>query len=118
MTYEEFAADGKTFKAIIRNLEIAGEATKKIPDEVADRSPDLPWKSMARRRDKPIHEYFIVAARIVWETVQNNLPETLPHFPRPLSDSKPEMLRHSLSRWFYLRSCFLLEVPYDASKPA
>ena len=54
MTYEDFAVDAKTFKAVIRNLEIAGEATKKIPDEVKDSNPNLPWKSMAGMRDKLI----------------------------------------------------------------
>ena len=91
MVYEEFKADTKTYKAIIRHLEVAGEAAKKIPDEVKQRNPDIPWKSMTGMRDKLIHEYFGVDARIVWNTVRENIPGTLPHIRRLLTDYESQI---------------------------
>ena len=91
MAYEGFVVDAKTFKAVIRNLEIAGEAAKQVPDEVKESNPDLPWKSMAGMRDKLIHEYFGVDTRIVWDTVQKNLPDTVALFRRLLADYKSQL---------------------------
>ncbi len=75
MTYEEFSQDKKTINAVIRSLEIVGEATKKIPPEIRNLHPDLPWKEIAGMRDKLIHEYFGVDLQIVWMTIQQDLNE-------------------------------------------
>jgi uncharacterized protein with HEPN domain len=58
MTYDAFLADLKTQDAVVRNLEILGEATKQIPDEFRQHALHIPWKSIARMRDKLIHQYF------------------------------------------------------------
>jgi uncharacterized protein with HEPN domain len=58
MTFEQFTADRKTMNAVIRGLEVIGEAVKKIPPEIRSRQPDLPWNEIAAMRDKLIHEYF------------------------------------------------------------
>lgn len=73
MDKEAFAKDKKTFNAVIRSLEIIGEATKKVPAEVKLKSTTIPWVEMAGMRDKLIHEYFGVDIDIVWETIQHDL---------------------------------------------
>jgi uncharacterized protein with HEPN domain len=72
-----FEADEKTAFAVIRALELIGEATKRIPSEIRDRYPDVPWRSMAGIRDKPIHDYLTVNLEVVWKTVTEDLPPLL-----------------------------------------
>jgi uncharacterized protein with HEPN domain len=69
MKYEEFIGDQKTIYAVVRALEIIGEAVRKIPASVRNRYPEIPWKNMAGMRDKLIHEYFGMNLRIVWDAV-------------------------------------------------
>lgn len=86
MTYEQFAADEKTVFAVIRALEIIGEATKKVPQAVRNRHPEIPWKRMAGMRDRVIHGYRGVDLAIVWETATRTIPELIPRIARVLSD--------------------------------
>ena len=74
MDFEEFRDDDKTVSAVVRKLEIIGEATKNIPDEVRQRYPKLPWREMAKIRDKLIHGYFVVDHQIVWKVIEEELP--------------------------------------------
>jgi len=74
LTYEEFTADKKTNFAVVRALEIVGEATKRLPPELRDRYPDLPWKDMAGMRDKLVHDYLGVDLTVVWETATLEAP--------------------------------------------
>ncbi len=68
--------DNETLKrAIVRSLEIIGEASKKIPAEVKNQWKGIPWKNMAGMRDKLIHDYFGVNYSIVWDVVKNKVPE-------------------------------------------
>jgi uncharacterized protein with HEPN domain len=69
-----FLADPKTQDAVVRNLEIIGEAVKNLPDLLKAGHPDIPWKQMAGMRDKVIHEYFGVNLQLVWEVVERELP--------------------------------------------
>jgi uncharacterized protein with HEPN domain len=74
MSYAEFLTDLKTQDAVIRTLEIVGEATKQLSQEVRTRHPAVPWKNMAGLRDKLIHDYFGVNFDIVWQIVSDELP--------------------------------------------
>jgi uncharacterized protein with HEPN domain len=82
MTYAEFEDDPRTSAAVVRMLEIVGEAVKKIPDGVRKNEPDVPWREIAAMRDRLIHEYFGVDLEIVWDTAKNDIPSLLPAFER------------------------------------
>ena len=69
----EFLNDKKTVRATIRSLEIIGEAVKKLPKEITDNYPEIPWRSIAAMRDILIHEYFGVNMNLVWNTIQKEL---------------------------------------------
>jgi uncharacterized protein with HEPN domain len=75
MTYDGFLADIRTQDAVVRNLEIIGEATKNLSEGLRARCPDVPWKGMAGVRDRLIHHYFGVNLDIVWHIVTSELPE-------------------------------------------
>jgi uncharacterized protein with HEPN domain len=75
ITYETFLGDTKTQDAVIRNLEIIGEAAKNLSRELRAKYPDLPWKGMAGVRDRLIHDYFGVNLDIVWHIITAELPQ-------------------------------------------
>lgn len=72
-SYEQFSDDPKTVDAVVRNLEIFGEAVKGLPAEVISKAPEIEWKLIARFRDNVIHRYFGVRLPIVWNVVENEL---------------------------------------------
>jgi uncharacterized protein with HEPN domain len=74
MTFEAFQAESKTSFAVIRALEVIGEATKNIPAEIRAQYPLVPWRGFAGMRDKLIHAYFGVDLQVVWDTVHQDLP--------------------------------------------
>ena len=74
MTYEAFLADSKTQDAVVRNLEVLGEATKSLSAEFRAKYAQVPWKGMAGVRDKLIHHYFGVNLDIVWRIASDELP--------------------------------------------
>jgi uncharacterized protein with HEPN domain len=71
-----FRADRRTVYAVTRALEIIGEATKRIPPDIQARYPDVPWRFMARMRDRIIHGYDTVDSAIVWQTLTIDIPPT------------------------------------------
>lgn len=74
MSYDEFCLDTKTVYAVIRCLEVMGEAAKNIPTATRRKYPDIPWKEMAGMRDKLIHGYSGVDSHKVWLVVRDYLP--------------------------------------------
>lgn len=62
--------------AVVRNLEVVGEATKQVPEELRARAPELSWREMAGMRDKLIHDYLGVDLNLVWDVVVSELPAT------------------------------------------
>ena len=86
MKCEDLVKDRKTIYAVVRALEIIGEAAKRIPDLVRNRYPQIPWKDMAGMRDKLIHGYFGVDMKRVWKTVKEDLLDLKPSFEKILKD--------------------------------
>lgn len=75
LIYEQFLRDKKTQDAVVRNLEIVGEAAKNISEELKSKYPQVPWKDLSGVRDKLIHHYFGVNFDVVWDIVKEELPE-------------------------------------------
>jgi len=75
--FEKFKNDDKTVDAVIRNLEIIGEASNKVPENIREKYPLVPWDEMYRMRNKAIHEYFGVDYEIIWDIIVNYLPVNL-----------------------------------------
>jgi len=75
LDFESFLRDLKTQDAIVRNIEIIGEAVKNLSDDFINQNPDIPWKNIAGMRDKLIHHYFGVNVDIVWDVVKIELPK-------------------------------------------
>ncbi|GAB4388003.1 MAG: DUF86 domain-containing protein [Thermodesulfovibrionales bacterium] len=78
MTYREFTADKKTINAVVRSIEIIGEASGHVPKHIRDKAPDMPWAEMKGMRNGIAHEYFGVDNKIVWDTVKHDLPRLRP----------------------------------------
>ncbi len=72
--------------AVIRNLEVIGEASRNIPEDIRGEYPDIPWSKMIGLRNIAIHEYFGVDLSIVWEIITRNLPETRPQITAMLKN--------------------------------
>ena len=74
LSFEEFSRDKKTINAVVRSIEIIGEAAKKVPKGIRNKDPNIPWKKMTGMRDKLIHEYFGVDVEILWKVVRDEIP--------------------------------------------
>ena len=80
MDFDAFCGDKKTINAVIRSLEVIGEAANKIPSGISDRYPAIPWKQMRGMRNKLIHEYFGVDKAILWQVATDEIPPFGPIF--------------------------------------
>ncbi len=74
LSENEFLSHAMAKDAVVREIEIIGEATKNISDEFQVEHPEIPWMKMIGIRNKIVHEYFNVNFSIVWDTVQEDLP--------------------------------------------
>lgn len=83
-----FLADEKTSDAVVRNLEILGEAAAHVPDDFKARTPDLEWPRIVGLRNRVVHGYFAVDLEIVWRIVVSDLPDLV---------SRLRALRNSLA---------------------
>ncbi|WMW21892.1 DUF86 domain-containing protein [Methanolobus mangrovi] len=77
-SFDDFIEDTKTQYAVIRALEIIGEAANNVPDDIRQKYPAVPWKDLAGIRDKLIHAYFGVNIEVVWLSVKEGIPEAKP----------------------------------------
>ena len=74
MSENEFFSNSMAHDAVVRQLEVIGEASNNISDDFQDRHPKIPWGKMIGIRNKIIHEYFNINYAIVWDTIQDDLP--------------------------------------------
>jgi uncharacterized protein with HEPN domain len=86
VTYDQFESDFRINFAVVRALEIVGEATKRLPMTLRDQYPNIPWKQMADMRDGIIHGYDTVDLEIVWDVVKQDIPKIKPQIQRVLRD--------------------------------
>jgi len=84
MSWDDLAADSKTLDAVVRNLEVIGEAAKNVPEDVRVGCPEIEWKKIAGLRDILIHQYFGIDVEIIWDIVKNKLPALTEHVRRML----------------------------------
>jgi uncharacterized protein with HEPN domain len=90
LAYDDFLKDNKTQDAVIRNIEIIGEAAKGISEELRAETPHIPWKSMAAMRDRLIHHYFGINLDIVWHVISEELPELAPELAALVDEDPSE----------------------------
>ncbi len=74
LNYKNFCQDDKTSSAVIRKLEIIGEASKNIPPKIRDKFAEIPWKEMAGMRDRLIHFYMGVDYELIWDAIKVKIP--------------------------------------------
>ena len=74
-TIDSFKKDRKTLYAVVRCIEVIGEASKKMPKSIKDKHQGIPWAQIAGMRNKMIHEYFGVDTNILWQTVKEDVPK-------------------------------------------
>jgi uncharacterized protein with HEPN domain len=86
VTYEQFEADFRINFAVVRALEIVGEAAKRLPADLRRQYPAVPWKVMAGMRDRIIHGYDVVDLQIVWDVVKRDIPQVKPRIRKILAD--------------------------------
>jgi uncharacterized protein with HEPN domain len=84
LDWDSFVIDFRTQDAVVRNLEIIGEAVKALSSQLRDTYPEIPWKDVDGARDRLIHHYFGINNEIIWEIVQVDLPELLPQIQKIL----------------------------------
>ncbi len=77
LTFEQFRSDEKTFDAVVRNLEVIGEAAKRLPVEIRNRHPEVEWRRIAGLRDVIAHGYFALEPELLWDVVVTNVPQLL-----------------------------------------
>jgi uncharacterized protein with HEPN domain len=94
MTFEQFQADRRTYRAVERELEIMGEAARGVSDATRAAHPGIPWISIIGQRNVLAHEYGRIRYDLLWETVTHRLPELVSQLegllPPPPPDPEPE----------------------------
>lgn len=74
MDRQAFLADDRTTDSVVRNLEVIGEAASRLPEDLRNLHPDIPWRRIAGLRNRIIHEYFDVDLELLWEVLATELP--------------------------------------------
>lgn len=92
MDYKGFLQDTKTQDAVVRNIEVIGEAVKNVSKGLKKKHGDIHWKDIAGMRDKIIHHYFGIKWDIVWSVVKDKLPELKEKIEQTLKKETNEML--------------------------
>ena len=84
MDYEDFREDDKAVRAVEMNFIIIGEAANQIPEEVEETYPAIPWGLMRAMRNRIVHVYFRIDEKLMWDTIQNDLPPLIPELEKLL----------------------------------
>lgn len=79
---ERFVASGLTYDATIRNLELLGEAASRIPGEIRESAAEIPWRQIVATRNRLIHAYLGIDNDILWNIIEQDIPELLPRLKR------------------------------------
>jgi uncharacterized protein with HEPN domain len=93
LTFEEFCKDRKTVDAVVRNLEVIGEAARHIPPSIREQYPRVSWFEIVGMRSILIHEYFDVDFEIVWTTVREDLPSLIARLKEIPDVEDPDRVR-------------------------
>jgi uncharacterized protein with HEPN domain len=84
MDYEDFREDDKAVRAVEMNFIIIGEAANQIPEEIEEIYPAIPWNLMRAMRNRIVHVYFRIDEKLMWDTIQNDLPPLIPELEKLL----------------------------------
>ena len=87
---DAFIADGRTYDATLRNLELVGEAATHIPDEVRQAQSEIPWHAIIGTRNRLAHAYMTISDSIIWGIIQEAIPELLPALQNLLDSTSEE----------------------------
>jgi uncharacterized protein with HEPN domain len=88
MSFDQFVNDEKTYDAVVRNLEIIGEAAKNLPEDIRLRYPGIEWRKIAGLRDVIAHEYFGIDDDILWDIIQNKISSLQEEVRRIMENGK------------------------------
>ncbi|MBX3044243.1 MAG: DUF86 domain-containing protein [Candidatus Kapabacteria bacterium] len=86
MSFDNFSDDDKTIDAVIRNFEIIGEASNHLPKDFKLKYADIDWRALTDFRNVIIHEYFGISIEIIWDIIENELPNLEPNIKKLLDD--------------------------------
>lgn len=89
MTFPQFVEDERTLDAVVRNIEIVGEAVRRIPEDMRRRHPEVEWIKIVALRNIVAHEYFGIDEEIIWDVVQNEVPLLLSQIQHILREEEP-----------------------------
>ena len=84
MNFEAFREDDKVIRAVEMNFIIIGEAANQIPEEIEEKYTAIPWSLMRAMRNRIAHVYFKVDEKLMWVTIQNDLPPLIPELEKLL----------------------------------
>jgi len=87
MTFDQFKADSKTMKAVMANFSIIGEAAGHIPGPMISQHPEVPWSVMRAMRNHIVHVYFSIDPKILWDTMQHDLPSLVAPLKKLLGEA-------------------------------
>lgn len=90
ITYEQFTKDRKTLNAVVRSIEVIGEASKRLPDTLKAKYSELPWREITGMRDKLIHAYFGIDTETIWQTAKEDIPSMKKSIKKMIEDQQKQ----------------------------